>query len=145
MPARCVAGSKAERFFHKLWALLGEAAQGALKEDDFARDKGGAGALDAVFSVTPRVQDGRIERVDLVVTQHFYGGAASTQTTPFKGPDGLAIFLRTLDHACRNDRTQFPWEEYDLSIDGDSTVQLDRGRQVEHLWRTQPAAKISFE
>jgi len=145
MPARRVAGSKAERFVHNPWAFLGEAAHGVLKEDDFARDKAGAGALDAVFSVTPRVQDGRIERVDLVVTQHFYGGAASTQTTPFKGPDGLAIFLRTLDHACRNDRTQFPWEEYDLSIDGDSTVQLDRGRQVEHLWRTQPAAKISFE
>ena len=145
MPARRVAGSRAERFVHNPWAFLGEAAHEVLKEDDFARDKAGAGALAAVFSVTPRVQDGRIERVDLVVTEHFYGGAASTQTAAFQDSAELTAFLDKLEGALKEERTQFPWNEYDLSLDGDSTVQLEHGRQMAHLWRNQPAAKISFE
>lgn len=145
MPARRVAGSKAERFVHNPWAFLGEAAHAVLKEEDFSQDKAGAGALAAVFTVVPRTQDSRIERVDLVVTEHHYGGAASTCTTPFKASEELGEFLRALEGALREDRAQFPWNEYDLTLDGDSTVQLEHGRQIEHLWRTQPAAKISFE
>lgn len=145
MPGRKVAGSKAERFVHNPWAFLGEAAHTVLREDQFAEDRAGAGAIAAVFSVTPRMQDGRIERVDLIVTEHFYGGAASTQTTPFAGPDELAKFLDDLEGALRAERALFPWNEYDLTLDGDSTVQLEHGRQVEHLWRVQPAVKISFE
>lgn len=145
MPARRVAGSRAERFVHNPWAFLGEAAHEVLKEDDFAQDKAGAGALAAMFSVTPRVQDGRIERVDLIVTEHFYGGAASTRTTAFKDAGELETFLATLETALKDDRTLFPWNEYDLSLDGDSTVQLEHGRQVAHWWRIQPAAQISFE
>lgn len=145
MPARRVAGSKAERFVHNPWAFLGESAHEVLKEEDFSQDKSSAGALAAAFSVNPRVHDGRIERVDLVVTQHFHGGSSSTESTPFEGPDALARFLGDLDRALREERMQFPWNEYDLSIDGESPVQLEHGRQVEHLWRTQPDAKISFE
>jgi HJR/Mrr/RecB family endonuclease len=145
MPGRKVAGSKAERFIHNPWAFLGEAAHEVLREDDFAEDRAGAGASAAVFSVTPRMQDGRIERVDLIVTEHFYGGFSSTQTTAFKGPDELSIFLADLEAALRAERPRFPWNEYDLSLDGDSTIQLEHGRQVEHLWRNQPAVRISFE
>lgn len=145
MPGRRVAGSRAERFVHNPWAFLGEAAHEVLNEEDFTRDKSGAGALAAVFSVTPRIQDGRIERVDLIVTEHFYGGVANTRTTPFKDVEELGTFLASLEGALRDDRPQFPWNEYDLSLDGDSAVQLEHGQQVAHLWRTQPAAKISFE
>lgn len=145
MPGRRVAGSRAERFVHNPWAFLGEAAHEVLKEEDLARDKSGAGALTAVFSITPRIQDSRIERVDLIVTEHFYGGAATTQTRPFKDVEELDTFLASLEAALRDERPQFPWNEYDLSLDGDSTVQLEHGQQVAHLWRTQPASKISFE
>lgn len=145
MPGRKVAGSKAERFVHNPWAFLGEAAHQVLREDDFTQDKAGAGALAAVFSVTPRTQDGRIERVDLIVTEHFYGGSASTKTTAFGGPDELGVFLQALEAALQQERAVLPWNEYDLTMDGDSTVQLEHGRYVEHLWRVQPATKISFE
>jgi HJR/Mrr/RecB family endonuclease len=145
MPARRVAGSRAERFVHNPWAFLGETAHEVIKEEEFARDKAGAGALVAIFSVTPRMQDGRIEKVDLIVTEHFHGGAASTQTSPFEGADQLDTFLTALEGALKEERTQFPWTEYDLSLDGESTVQLEHGRQIAHLWRTQPAVKISFE
>lgn len=145
MPARRVAGSKAERFVHNPWAFLGESAHEVLKEEDFAQDKSGAGPLSTSFLVTPRIRDAHVERVDLTVTEHFLGETASTHTTPFKGPDELASFLRAFDLACREDRTQFPWQEYDLFINGDALVQLEHGRQIEHLWRNQPAVKISFD
>jgi HJR/Mrr/RecB family endonuclease/superfamily II DNA or RNA helicase len=145
MPLRKVAGSRAERFIHNPWAFLGEAAHEVLKEEDFAADKAGAGALSAVFSVTPRTQDSRIERVDLVVTEHFHGGAARTESTPFDDADALDKFIRALELALSAERQQFPWEEYDLTVDGDSTTQLEHARQMAHLWRIQPATKISFE
>lgn len=145
MPARRVAGSKAERFIHNPWAFLGEAAHEVLNEGDFTQDRAGAGALSAAFLVTPRIKDSHIERVDLTVTEHFYGGAARTHTTPFKGPDELAIFLGAFERACREERTQFPWQEYDLSVNGDALVQLEQERQIEHLWRNQPASRISFD
>ena len=127
------------------WAFLGEAAHAVLKEEDFARDKAGAGALVTIFSVTPRLQDGRIEKVDLIVTEHFQSGAATTQTSQFSGPEELDTFLVALEAALTDERIQFPWNEFDLSLDGESPVQLEHGRQIAHLWRTQPAVKISFE
>ncbi|WP_332747669.1 SNF2-related protein [Hydrogenophaga sp.] len=145
MPTRRVAGSKAERFIHNPWSFLGESAHEVIKEHEFAQDKACAGALATAFSVRPRIHEARIDHVDLVVTQHFHEGASSTEVTPFEGPDALASFLGQLERTLRDDRMQFPWNEYDLTIDGESPVQLEHGRQVEHLWRTQPAVKISFE
>ena len=145
MPGRRVAGSKAERFVHNPWAFLGESAHDVLREEDFAQDKAGAGSVAAVFSVVPRTQDSRIDRVDLVVTEHFYGGSASTSTTPFDGFEELSQFIEALEQALRAERQRFPWEEYDLSLDGDSSTQLEYARQVLHLWRTQPGTRISFE
>lgn len=145
MPGRRVSGNRAERFVHNPWAFLGEAAHEVLNEDDFAQDKAGAGSIAAIFSVTPRVRDSRIERVDMVVTEHFFGGTASTSTTPFKDPNDLDTFLTSLEQALRADRVQMPWNEYDLTLDGDSGVQLEHGRQIAHVWRTQPSHAISFE
>ena len=145
MPGRRVAGARAERFVHNPWAFLGEAAHEVLKEEEFAADKAAAGAVAAVFSVTPRIEEGHIERIDLVVTEHFHGGTSSTRATPFKDFEDLERFITSLDLALRDERPQFPWNEYDLSVDGDSPVQLEHARQMLHLWRTQPASKISFE
>ena len=145
MPGRRVSGSRAERFVHNPWAFLGEAAHQVLNEEDFARDKARAGALAAIFSVVPRLQDSRIERVDMVVTEHFHGGSARTQTTPFKDAKELDVFLDSLERALKDDRLQVPWNEFDLTLDGDSTTQLEHGRQIAHLWRIQPSEKISFE
>lgn len=145
MPSRRVSGSRAERFVHNPWAFLGETAHEVLTEDDFAQDKAAAGALAAIFSVTPRMDGNRIERVDMVVTEHFYGGSASTCTTPFKDYLELDQFLDSLEKALREERVQVAWNEFDLTLDGDAAVQLEHGRQMSHLWRTQPAGTISFD
>jgi SNF2 family DNA or RNA helicase/HJR/Mrr/RecB family endonuclease len=50
-----------------------------------------------------------------------------------------------LKSALEQDRERFPWDEYDLNIDGQATIQLEQGQQLVHLWRTQPAERIDFD
>lgn len=145
MPGRRVAGVKAEKFIHNPFAFLGEAAHEVLKEDEFERDRAEAGAVAAVFSIVGRTEHGRINTVDLLVTEHFGDGSARTDTKTFRTPEELDAFLMVLRGALEQDRERFPWEEFDLTVDAESTVQLEQGLQLAHLWRTQPAERISFD
>ncbi|MBN8503374.1 MAG: restriction endonuclease [Burkholderiales bacterium] len=145
MPGRRVAGSKAEKFVHNPFAFLGEAAHEVLNEEQFQADRAEAGAVAAVFSVVERTETGRINTVDLLVTEHFGDGAARTDSKIFKTPEDLNEFLTALRSALEQDRERFPWDEYDLSIDAESTSQLEKGLQLVHLWRAQPAQRISFD
>ncbi|MGO4811053.1 SNF2-related protein [Cupriavidus sp. 2MCAB6] len=145
MPGRRVAGAKAEKFIHNPWAYLGESAHEVLNEDDFELDRAGAGALAAVFGIVGRIEDARLNSVDLCVTEHFAGGAARTERQSFATPDELDAFNAALRAALEHDRERFAWEEYDLTVDAESTLQLEQGQQLAHLWRTQPAEQISFD
>tara|TARA_R110001583_G_scaffold195553_2_gene376063 strand:- start:7078 stop:10944 length:3867 start_codon:yes stop_codon:yes gene_type:complete len=145
MPGRKVAGSRAEKFVHNPWAFLGDTARDVIREEEFEQDKAGAGALSAVFSVVPRLKDGRIERVDLVVTENFSGGMASTDTQAFSSPHELGEFVSVLENALTHEHEWFPWKEYDLTVDAEAALQLEQTRQVVFLWRNQPAERISLE
>ncbi|CAN7597860.1 SNF2-related protein [Variovorax paradoxus] len=145
MPGRRVAGSKAEKFVHNPFAFLGEAAYEVLREDEFEADRAGAGAVAAVFSVIGRFEHGRVNTVDLLVTEHYGDGAARTETEAFIAPEQLERFLEGLKAALEQERERFPWGEYDLSLDGESTTQLEQGLQLASLWRTQPAERINFD
>jgi HJR/Mrr/RecB family endonuclease len=144
MPGRRVAGAKAEKFIHNPFAFLGEAAHQVLREEQFQEDRAGAGAVAAVFSVVGRMEGGRVNRVDLVVTEHYSEGASRTETTALPNPELLEAFLVALRSALEQDRERFPWAEYDLTVDGQATLQLEQGQQLAHLWRTQPNERISF-
>ncbi|MEO3711488.1 SNF2-related protein [Roseateles flavus] len=145
MPGRKVAGAKAEKFIHNPFAFLGDAAHEVLKEDEFEADRAEAGAVAAVFSVVGRTEHGRINTVDLLVTEHFGDGSARTDVKTFKTSEELDLFLATLRGALEQDRERFAWDEYDLTVDAESTAQLEQGMQLAHLWRNQPAERISFD
>jgi HJR/Mrr/RecB family endonuclease len=145
MPARRVAGIKAEKFLHNPWAFLGEQARDVIREEEFAADKAAAGALAATFYLVANIDAGRVSLVHLSVTEQFHGGSSKTHKVSFDAPPALEAFLSALDHALSEERVVFSWGEFDLSIDGESTVQLEKGRQIAHLWRTQPAAGIRYE
>lgn len=145
MPGRRVAGTKAEKFAHNPFAFLGDSAHEVLNEAEFERDRAEAGAVAAVFSIVGRTEHGRINTVDLVVTEHFGDGAARANSSTLSTPEQLEEFLQALKSALEQDRERFPWEEYDLTIDAESTVQLEQGMQLAHLWRTQPAERINFD
>lgn len=145
MPGRRVAGAKAEKFVHNPFAFLGDSAHGVLNEAEFERDRAEAGAVAAVFSIVGRTDHGRINTVDIVVTEHFGDGAARANSSTLSTPEQLDEFLQTLKSAIEQDRERFPWKEYDLTIDAESTVQLEQAMQLAHLWRTQPAERINFD
>lgn len=145
MPGRRVAGAKAEKFVHNPFAFLGDSAHEVLNEAEFERDRAEAGPVAAVFSIVGRTEHGRISTVDLLVTEHFGDGAARSNRTTLSTPEQFDEFLQALRSALEQDRERFPWEEYDLTIDADSTVQLEQGMQLAHLWRTQPAERINFD
>lgn len=145
MPGRRVSGSRAEKFIHNPWAFLGDAAHEVLREEEFVQDKGLAGALVAAFSVVPRTREGRIEHVELIVTEHFADGAARTESEAFVDADELDRFAGQLQQALLQERERFAWKEYDLTIDAESATQLEYAQQVCHLWRHQPDERISFD
>jgi hypothetical protein len=145
MPGRKVAGSKAEKFVHNPFAFLGDSAHEVLREDEFARDRAQAGPVSSAFAIVGRTDNGRVNSVDLLVTEHFGDGSARTNCATLSTPEQLEDFLSALRSALKQDREWFPWEEYDLSIDAESAVQLDQGMQLAHLWRTQPADHINFD
>ncbi|MFC7409501.1 SNF2-related protein [Hydrogenophaga atypica] len=144
MPGRRVAGVRAEKFIHNPWAFLGDTAHEVLREEDFQQDRAEAGSVAAVFSLVPRCENGRIDSVDLSVTEHFSDGSARTSASPLESPAQLDELLTALRQALEQDRERFPWQEYDLSIDGESSTQLEQGMQFAHLWRSQPAERIEF-
>ncbi|WP_321927866.1 SNF2-related protein [Paraburkholderia guartelaensis] len=145
MPGRKVAGSKAEKFVHNPFAFLGESAYDVLREDEFEIDRAAAGPVAAVFSLVGRFNSGRITKVELLVTEHYGGGGAKTDIEAFTAPEQLEDFLEKLKHALEQEREFFPWNEFDLTLDADSTLQLEQGVQLSHLWRTQPDERIDFD
>ena len=145
MLGRRVAGARAERFVHNPWAFLGDSAQEVISEKEFLEDKAAAGALCAIFSISSHAEGGRIEYVELVVTEHFIDGTASTDTRRFAELDEFGVFISELEKALRDEREVLPWDEYDLTLDGESSRQLEEARQLYFLWKNQPAVRISFE
>ncbi len=145
MPGRKVAGSRAQRFIHNPWAFLGEAAEQVLDEKQFEQDRVQAGQVTSVFSVVAQTEGGRIESARLVVTTHHPDGGSSVHTESFVTPDGFQRFLSALQMALEDEASWLAWNEFDLELDGESTSQLERGRELIHLWQKQPALKVSLD
>jgi superfamily II DNA or RNA helicase/HJR/Mrr/RecB family endonuclease len=145
MPGRRVAGSRAEKLLRNPWSFLGESAHEVINEKEFAADRADAGVTAAYFSINPRIINGHINLVELCVTEHFSQGTSRTTVQTFKTPDELNEFIGKLENALIEDREWFDWEEFDLNIDAESSLQLEQARQFQHVWRVQPAERISLE
>lgn len=145
MPGRRVAGLKAEKFLHNPFAFLGDTAHDVLAADEFEEDRAAAGAVETIFSLVPRTENGRLATVDLLVTEHFANATSSTDCKIFRSPDELDTFLEALKVALEGDREKLVWDEYDLNLDSHSAIQLEQGQQAAHLWRLQPADRIDFD
>jgi len=145
MPGRRVAGSSAEKFIHNPWAFLGDAARDVIDEKDFAEDKAEAGSLSATFRIRPLVTNGVIQSVELLVTETFAGGIASTDRKAISTVDELDRMISTLDKAIQDNRERFAWDEYDLTIDGEAGFELEKARQTAFLWKSQANQRISLD
>jgi len=145
MPARKVAGSRAQQFIHNPWAFLGEAANEVLDADQFENDRAEAGQNTSAFSLSAQTEGGRIEGVRLIVTIHHLDGASTSYSEIFRTPDDLERFLHALQISIEHESLWFAWKEFDLSLDGESLSQLDNGKQLYKLWCSQPALKVNLD
>lgn len=144
MPGRKVAGSRAEKFIHNPWAYLGDVAHEVIDQKDFEEDRAAVMPSAAIFSLLPRYAEGRIDAVDLSITVHFSDGGVQTDRQTFESPDALHRFLSSLRIALEDEREWFAWNEFDLTLDGESASQLELGQQLAHLWANQPAERLSL-
>ncbi|MGE5451875.1 MAG: SNF2-related protein [Acidobacteriota bacterium] len=145
MPGRRIAGAKAERFMHNPFAFMGDDAHEVLREDEFERDRDDGEVVAAVFSLICKSTRGRVLGAELVVTEHFGDGSARSARQDFDSVDRLDEFLRSLRGALEQELERFAWDEFDLSLDAESVVQMEQGLQFAYLWRNQPADIISFD
>jgi HJR/Mrr/RecB family endonuclease len=144
MPGRRIAGAKAERFMHNPFAFMGDDAHEVLREDEFERDRDDGEAVAAVFSLSCKSDSGRVLGAELIVTEHFGDGSARSKRQDFDSVDRLDEFLRSLRGALEQEQARFAWDEFDLNLEAESVVQMERGLQVAHLWRHQSADIIGF-
>ncbi len=144
MPGRRVAGARAEKFIHNPWAYLGDAADAVIEQEQFDDDRSGAGAITTIFSLSTLYEEARIHDVSLVITEHYADGRAATERRSLTNPSSLLQFIEAFESALNQDREHFAWEEYDLTLDGEATRQLEEARNVWYLWSKQPAERIEF-
>jgi len=145
MPQRLVAGARAEQFLHNPWAFLGDSAREVIDEEMFFVDRAQGGAIDTTFSIVPRVDQGHIGGIDLVVTEHFANGPPRVGSEAFTGPEHFAQFITALERALLAERIHFQWGEFDIALDAESAAQLELARSQHALWVRQPALRITFD
>ena len=145
MPGRRVAGAKAEAFIHNPFAMLGESAHEVIDEHEYEHNKAQAGIFPAAFTLNSTVDDGRVLGASLLITEHYPDGAAKSEFQDFANPNELLKFLDKLHRCLVDERQVFPWGEFDLELDGESSRQLEDGRILLHLWSNQAQQTIKFE
>lgn len=145
MPGRRVAGTKAQAFVHNPFAFFGELAHEAIDSQQFEQEKAAGGIYPTVFSIVTILEQARIQEVALLVTVHYPDGTAASDRPAFTGPDELAKFLKKLQSALEAEHQYLPWGEYDLEIDGEATVQLEKGLGLLSAWKNQAPETINFE
>ncbi len=145
MPGRRVAGAKAEAFIHNPFAMLGESAHEVIDEKEYENSKSQAGIFPAAFTLTSKINDGRVIEASLLITEHYPDGTAKSEWQDFANPKELLNFLEKLQRCLIDERQIFPWGEFDLELDGESARQLEDGRFLLHLWSNQSQQTIRFE
>jgi hypothetical protein len=135
MPARRVAGERAEAFVRNPFATLGPDADKVIDATQFEEARAKAGISFVRF--TARVEHDRLNsrvRVSLVVEE---GDEGSSAVLPFADPDELEKFLAKIEARMGREAQCCPWQGYELEILGDTSDQVAILRAALHEWRVQ--------
>jgi SNF2-related domain/Helicase conserved C-terminal domain len=135
MPARRVAGERAEAFVRNPFATLGPDADKVIDAAQFEEARAKAGISFVRF--TARVEHDRLDSrvsVGLVVEE---GDEGSSAVLPFADPDELEKFLAKVEARMGREAQCCPWQGYELEILGDTSDQVAILRAALHEWRAQ--------
>ncbi len=141
MPARRVAGERAEAFIRNPFATLGPDADKVIDAAQFEEARAKAGISFVRF--TARVEHDRLNSkvsVSLVVEE---GDEGSSAVLPFADPDELEKFLAKVEGRMGREAQCCPWQGYELEILGDTSDQVAILREALHEWRVQGRYRAS--
>ena len=141
MPARRVAGDRAEAFLRNPFAALGPDANQVIDAAQFEEARGKAGISFARFIALVEVADSAL-RVSLRVEEGD-GAERASVVLPFADPDELEKFIRKIQARISREAQCCGWQGYDLEILGDTPDQVAVLERALGKWRRPEGYKPS--
>lgn len=145
MPGRRVSGVKAEMFVHNPRAYLGDFAEGVL--DDLVESNGPnhLAASTTSFHLEPSIDHGSIISTTLVVNEFYSDGYSNSSRVVIDDADALAKLTTKIQDAVSERRLIVAYKEFDLTIDANAEVELERMFGVLRTWQSQGDVIIRLE
>ena len=138
MPMRKIAGVKAEMFAHNPRAFLGDYAEDVL--DESGDSEGGfndIGTTTTSFHLIPEVVNGSIVSTTLSINEFYSDGHSASFKEPIESPESLSKLTARIGDALREQRLLVPFNEFDLTLDANAEVELERMISVLNTWKKQ--------
>jgi SNF2 family DNA or RNA helicase len=144
MPTRKVAGKKAELFAHNPRAYLGDYAEGVLDEEE--SDKGADVDTAATsFHLEPAVHNGSITSASLIINEFYSDGYSRSLKEVIDSPDALFKLTAKIGDAISDQRLLVSFNEFDLTLDANAEVELNRMLSILRTWQNQGDSIIMLE
>lgn len=145
MPSRKVAGAKAERFVHNPKAYLGDFAEGVLDDESLSDDFANVDTVTTTFHLKPTVSNGAIVTTTLVVNEFYADGCTGSFTEIIETPEALAKLATKIGDALNDQRLIVAFNEFDLTLDANAEVELERMLAILRTWKNQGDLVITLE
>jgi SNF2-related domain len=143
LPARRIAGSRAQAFLLNPYATLGDAANAVIDEAQFEKAREGAGLnYERFVPVYERDATGYPLRVGLLIDTATSQGLVASETV-WLDDKALAGFIKTVETALSMNYQLIAWNGYDLEVQGDTAKYLDELR-VALVARRVPPTLVSY-
>lgn len=143
MPNRKVTGKKAERFLYNPKAYLGDLAEGVIAETE--ETEVSSGLPNTTFSLQPLVESGRIVSADLVVNEFYADGYSQSFRSSIESSEELHKLTARIGDALGDERLVVAYREFDLTLDANAEVELERMLGVLRTWECQSDDFIRME
>ena len=145
MPTRKVAGTKAEMFVHNPRAYLGDYAEGVLDEAENTDESADVDTVATSFHLEAAVQNGSIVSTTLIINEFYADGYSGSFKEVIESPEALSKLTAKIGDALSDQRLMVAFNEFDLTLDANAEVELDRMLSIVRTWQSQGDAIIKLE
>jgi HJR/Mrr/RecB family endonuclease len=145
MPTRKVSGTKAEMFVHNPRAFLGDYAEGVLDDAEKSDESANNDTVFTSFHLAPAVQNASIVSATLIINEFYSDGYSGSFKVVIESPEALAKLTAKMGDALSDNRLILAFHEFDLTLDANAEVELNRMLSILRTWQNQGDAIIKLE
>jgi HJR/Mrr/RecB family endonuclease len=145
MPTRKVSGAKAEMFVHNPRAYLGDYAEGVLDETEKSVESADVDTVATSFHLEPAIKNGSIVSSTLIINEFYADGYTCSFKEVIESAEALTKLTAKIGDALSDRRLIITFNEFDLTLDANAEVELDRMISILRTWQSQGAAIIKLE